>query len=204
MIYSTPFRRFSNVAVASGVTGGSNLIFGNTGDVDIESVTDSITLKGTNLLASDIPYPRYKIVGVQPQFRNIVTGAPSPLNQFRIRIFKTDTGVVEIFTDITQSTQDYASDNLFIAGQDFQNNVRETNGGVPNSSTPALTVEDFRLEFRVHDDSPDITFTITGNNSDPSPALRFFYSVPSKVHVLSLHPRPSKLSITGNSKLTVE
>lgn len=197
MAFVTPYRRLTTIAAVNGVTNGNNLLDGQTGDVVIEDITDSITLKGANLTTSDIPHSKYKIVGVQAQLKNQFDNG-SPLNSIRVKIFKTDTGVVEIFSNLSLSGQQVVTSNLLTTGN--ANNVRLVNGGVLSSSTPASTVDDFRLELRINDDSPNATWNINGNSEDPSPALRFFYVVTPNVHILN----SSKLSITGNSKLVVE
>ncbi len=187
----TPYRRFNAVINSSGITGASNLTGTSTFDVDIEDEGGFVRLDQVLLLDSDIPHSHYELVGVECQFNQTSTN-PNPLSSIRIQIFSNSPSVVFHFDQILFINQ--INDGLVTFGG--SNNIITP---IINDSTPALTAQHLNLELSITDDTPDITWTIKGNNTDPSPAMRVYYRYHSKAHINNR----SKIHINNSSKLSI-
>ena len=187
----TPYRRFNAVINSSGITGAGNLTGTSTSDVDIEDEGGFVRLDQVLLLDSDIPHSHYELVGVECQFNQTRTNV-TPLSSIRVQIFSNSPSVVFHLDQILFINQ--INDGLITFGG--SNNIITP---IINDSTPALTAQHLNLELSITDDTPDITWTIKGNNTDPSPAMRVYYRYHSKVHINDR----SKIHINNRSKLSI-
>lgn len=187
----TPYRRFNAVINSSGIFGAGNLTGTSTSDVDIEDEGGFVRLDQVLLLDSDIPHSHYELVGVECQFNQTRTN-PTPLSSIRVQIFSNSPSVVFHLDQILFINQ--INDGLVTFGG--SNNIITP---IINDSTPALTAQHLNLELSITDDTPDITWTIKGNNTDPSPAMRVYYRYHSKAHINNR----SKIHINNSSKLSI-
>lgn len=187
----TPYRRFNAVINSSGIFGAGNLTGTSTSDVDIEDEGGFVRLDQVLLLDSDIPHSHYELVGVECQFNQTSTN-PTPLSSIRVQIFSNSPSVVFHLDQILFINQ--INDGLVTFGG--SNNIITP---IINDSTPALTAQHLNLELSITDDTPDITWTIKGNNTDPSPAMRVYYRYHSKAHINNR----SKIHINNSSKLSI-
>ena len=195
----TPYRRFSQGTDGTGISGiniATTLLGSSEGSVDIEDQDTFIRFRSANFVSGingDIPHSGYEIVGVECQVNQEVTNPAGPLNGVTVKIFNNDNGDV------------YHNEVITAAGLIGSN--LKTFGGPNNINPPILhtnqvvsqVTDNFDFELKITDDAPSLTWTINGNNTDPSPAMRVYYRYGNGLQVTA----GSKLHITTNSKLSL-